>query len=186
MIRINLLPFRAARKRENIKRQITIYCLSVALFLVGMVYLFMFLNSRIAEAKNEQARLNAELKKYEETIKLINQLDREIKLIEEKLEVINTLEKGKTGPVRLLDEIAMAVPKDDLWLDTLTESQGMLQLRGTARNNETVADFMVNLEKTVSIKAVDLVSIQSVTQEGYNLAKFSLNCTTYAHNPQKP
>jgi type IV pilus assembly protein PilN len=181
MIRINLLPFRAARKRENIKRQITVYCLSVALLLVAMIYTFIHLNSSLADAKEEQQRLNNELKKYEETIKQINELNKKIKLIEEKLGVIKKLEEGKTGPVRLLDEIAMAVPKNKLWLESIRESQGNLSLSGTARDNETVADFMVNLEKMVSINTVDLQSIQAKVQEGLNLSKFTLNCKTYAY-----
>jgi type IV pilus assembly protein PilN len=181
MIRINLLPFRAARKRENIKRQITVYCLSVALLLVAMIYTFIYLNSSLADAKQEQKSINNDLKKYEETIKIIDELDKKIRLIEDKLEVIKKLEKGKTGPVRLLDEIAMAVPKNKLWLDSLTESRGNLALKGTARDNETVADFMVNLDKTISINAVDLQSIQAVIQEGRSLSKFTLNCETYAH-----
>jgi type IV pilus assembly protein PilN len=36
MIRINLLPFRAARKKENIRRQLSIYVLSVVCLLLLM------------------------------------------------------------------------------------------------------------------------------------------------------
>ena len=181
MIRINLLPFRAARKRENIKRQIMVYCLSTALLLVVMIYIFLHLNNSLAEAQEEQKRLNADLIKYEDTIKRINELDKKIRLIEDKLGVIKKLEEGKTGPVRLLDEISMAVPKNQLWLESLSEAKGNLSLKGMARDNETVADFMINLEKTVSISMVDLKSIQATVQEGLNLSKFSIECKTYAH-----
>ena len=186
MIRINLLPFRAARKRENIKRQISVYVLCVILLLVGMLYTFLQLNGKLGDARNTQASLKKELGKYEQTIKRIDELDKSIQLIEQKLEVIKKLEQGKQGPVRLLDELAEAVPKNRLWLEALAESGGSLTLRGAARDNETVADFMVNLERAEHIKSVDLQSIQAAEEEGVQLAKFTLNCKTYAFQAEEP
>jgi type IV pilus assembly protein PilN len=176
MIRINLLPFRAARKRENIKRQVTLYALSILLLLVAMAYTFLELNGRISVAKAEEARLNSELAKYEKDIARINSLKKQIDLIEKKLDVIQNLERGKQGPVRLLDELAEAVPKDRLWLSSLAEAKGNLTLRGLARDNETVAEFMVNLENSPYIALVDLQSTQSTVMEGVSLSDFSLQC----------
>jgi type IV pilus assembly protein PilN len=186
MIRINLLPFRAARKRENIKRQISVYVLCMILLLVGMLYTFLQLNGKLNDARDTQVSLKKELGNYEKTIQRIDELDKRIKLIEKKLDVIKKLEEGKAGPVRLLDELAQAVPRDRLWLEALAESGGSLTLRGSAKDNETVADFMVNLEKAKHIKAVDLQSIQATEQEGVMLAKFTLNCKTYAFQPEEP
>ena len=38
MIRINLFPFRAARIKENIRRQVTIYLLSTVFLILAMSY----------------------------------------------------------------------------------------------------------------------------------------------------
>ena len=57
MIRINLLPFRAARKKENIKRQISIYVLTVILLLVGMGYTFLDLNSELSKLKDDENKV---------------------------------------------------------------------------------------------------------------------------------
>jgi type IV pilus assembly protein PilN len=176
MIRINLLPFRAARKRENIKRQVSFFGLSVLLLLVAMAYTFLDLNNRLSDAKAEESRLNAELAKYQKDIARINSLKKKIELIKTKLDVIKTLEQGKQGPVRLLDELTRAVPKDRLWLSSLAESKGKLNLRGMARDNETVAEFMVNLELSPYISTVDLQSTQSTAMQGVTLSDFSLQC----------
>jgi type IV pilus assembly protein PilN len=176
MIRINLLPFRAARKRENIKRQVTVYGLSVILLLVAMAYVFLQLDGRLSEVKAQETQLNQELAKHKKTIARINTLKKRIKLIERKLGVIQRLEEGKQGPVRLLDELAKAVPKDRLWLSAMAESKGNLTLRGLARNNETVAEFMVNLEKSPIVITVDLQSSKSTTVRGVSLSEFSLKC----------
>lgn len=180
MIRINLLPFRAARKRENIKRQITVYILSVILLLVAMVYAFLQLDTHLSELQAKEKDLRADLAKYEDTIKRINEMTKQIALIEKKLEVIRSLERRKTGPVRLLDEISKAVPKERLWLSALVESGGSLSLQGSAKNNETLAEFMVNLERSPFIKTVDLESSRSDEVEGVNVSTFTLQCRTYS------
>lgn len=176
MIRINLLPFRAARKRENIKRQVTVYTLSVILLLVAMVYVFLQLDGRLSDVKAQETQLNQALAKHRKTIARINELKKKIKVIEQKLDVMQKLEAGKQGPVRLLDELAKAVPKDRLWLSAMAESEGSLTLTGSARDNETVAEFMTNLENSPIVLSVDLQSSQSTTVQGVSLSNFSLKC----------
>ena len=47
MIRINLLPFRAARKQENIRRQITIFGTSVLMVVLALIYFNGTMNDKI-------------------------------------------------------------------------------------------------------------------------------------------
>jgi type IV pilus assembly protein PilN len=182
MIRINLLPFRAARKKENIRRQISIYVLSGFFLLIVMIYFFLQLNSTLNGLKEQEQRLRADLKTYEATVKRIAELEKKIKEINAKLKVIKELERDKTGPVHLLDEIAMAVPKEKLWITSLKESKGVLTLTGTAMDNETVALFMTNLEQSEYIYNVELQSarLKSLPQYKLNVSDFSLECKTYA------
>ena len=182
MIRINLLPFRAARKKENVRRQVSIYVLSVGFLFIVMAYFFLQLNSTLNGLKEEEQRLQAELKTYEATIRRIAELEKKIKEIRNKLDVIKELEKNKTGPVHLLDEIAAAVPRERVWLTSLKESAGILTLTGTAMDNETVALFMTNLEQSDHISTVDLQSsrLRNLPQYRLNVADFVLECKTYA------
>jgi type IV pilus assembly protein PilN len=182
MIRINLLPFRAARKIENVKRQITIYILTVVLVLVGIGYFFWSLSSELSELKKEEKKIQAELSRHDKEIKLLDEYERRIDELNAKLEVIKDLEMKKTGPVHLLDEVGMAVPSQQLWLTSFEEKEGMLVLKGTAMDNETVARFMTNLEKSDYISSVDLQSSRMRTLPRYELrvSDFVLNCRTYA------
>jgi type IV pilus assembly protein PilN len=182
MIRINLLPFRAARKKENIRRQVSVFFLGLIFLFVSMGYFFFALSSTLNGLKARQNELNAELKKYEQVLKTIAELEKKIKEIKAKLAVIRELETNKTGPVRLLDEISKAVPRDKLWLNALKETRGTLELKGTAMDNETVALFMTNLEKSELIQAVELQSTRMRTVPEYKLtvSEFILECKTYA------
>lgn len=187
MIRINLLPFRAARKKENIRRQLTIFALTVVFALVVMAYYFMKLSSTLSDREKEEQQIKVELAGYKKTIERINNLEKKIAEIRKKLDVIKDLEKKKTGPVLLLDQIAMAVPKEKLWLTSFVEKKGKLTLNGTAMDNETVAVFMTNLENAELITAVDLKStrLRSLPKYKLSVSDFSLECTTYAFKEEK-
>lgn len=188
MIRINLLPFRAARKKENIRRQVSYYALSVGFAVAVMTYYFLQLRSELSSLKEEKKQVEADLAAYQETNKKINTLEKRIAEIKKKLDVIKDLEKQKTGPVLLLDQVAMAVPRDKLWLTSFVERMGKLTLSGTAMDNETVALFMTSLEKADVITAVDLKStkLRSIPQHKLRVSDFSLECTTYAHKEEEP
>ncbi len=189
MIRINLLPFRAARKQENIRRQISIYLLSLLLMFVIMGYVYIQKSGELGDLKTREGQLKKDLASYAEIIKEINDLKQQTKQNKSNMEVIRGLEKKKAGPVRLLDEIATAVPKNRLWLRSLAEKAGMLNLKGTAKNNDTVALFMTNLEKAEHIISVDLSStkLKSITKdkEKMQLTDFELSCKTYTYK-EKP
>ena len=188
MIRINLLPFRAARKRENIRRQIGIYIAAVVIVLAATLIYSQRLFSELSQKVDEKNKVNAELGKYQKTLAEIKQLEKQIKEINTKLGVIKTLEEGKTGPVLLLSELADAVPKDKLWLTSLSESGGTLRLAGTAMDNATVALFMNNLKSKEHITSVELQSakIRDISQYRLKVSDFALTCKTYAHKPPEP
>jgi len=188
MIKINLFPFRAARIKENIRRQVTIYLLSSVFLILAMSYYSLNYGKVIKSLKRDQESKQNELATFKDTTNKINKLKKTIAEVEVKLNTIRELEKVKTGPVKLLDDIATSVPKDKLWLTSLKENQGTLVLEGTAMDNETVADFMNRLESTESIQSVELVKTQQkeVASLKLTLKDFALRCKTYAFKEPPP
>lgn len=188
MIRINLLPFRAARKRENVKRQITIYIATVCCALVIMGGMFFKYSKNLSDLEKKESGLNKELAGYEKELKEIKDLEKRIKQINDKLDVIKDLEKGKTGPVLLLSDVADSVPKDRLWLTSFSESGGKLSLSGTAMDNETVSLFMKNLASTQQIIADPVLKSatrKDLKAQRLTVSNFSLECKTYAAAKKK-
>ena len=188
MIKVNLFPFRAARIKEDIRRQVGVYLLSV-IFLVLLLgpfpfhpYSYFSLNKEVKSLRTDRDVKQKELDSFKDTNIKIVALKKTIADVEVKLKTIQRLEKGKTGPVKLLDDIAMSVPEDKLWLTTLKEQKGTLILNGTAMDNETVADFMNKLQNTKSINSVQLVRTRQKKIPGFDLSlkDFSLNSKTYA------
>jgi type IV pilus assembly protein PilN len=180
MIRINLLPFRAARKKENIRRETSIYFLTLVFLILVMAYLQTSSSSRLKILKAEEQSARKELAIYEKNNRIAAQIRAKIKEIQDRLTVIRDLEQKKGGPLKILTEIALAVPEDRLWLQSLVENGGMLTINGTAMDNDTVALFMTNLEKVKSITSVDLKSTQLQDFPKYNLkaSGFVVTCQT--------
>jgi type IV pilus assembly protein PilN len=182
MIRINLLPFRAARKRENIRQQISVYIGIVVLTLLVIGFLSIQKISQASDKKAEEESLKSEIVSYQKELDELKAVEKKTKEVNLKLDVIKELEKGKTGPVLLLADVADSVPKGKLWLRSYSEKKGSLSLVGTAMDNETVALFMSNLEKTQQITTVDLESAEQrdVPQYSLKVSDFVLKCGTVA------
>jgi type IV pilus assembly protein PilN len=194
MIKINLFPFRAARIKEDIKRQVFYYMGSIIILILGMglfpynPYSYLSLNKEVESLKKDQHAKEKDLASFRDTNIKIKALKETIAEVELKLNTIKGLEEVKTGPVKLLDDIATSVPKDKLWLKVLKEDKGILVLEGTAMDNETVADFMNRLERTETVKSVELVRTRQKVIQGLNLnlKDFELKCKTYAFKKEPP
>ena len=187
MIRINLLPFRIARKQENIRRQISVFVLLVGFLVLVTGYYYLDFSMKVSALENERVKKQKEKDKYRVTLRKIKANEKKINELRKKLKVIQELENNKRGPVRMLIEIAEAVPKDKLWLNSLVENEGLLTLTGTAMDNDTVALFMTNLEKAEHIKSVDLrtTKLQNLKKYKVSAAVFTLRCRTYLHKEKE-
>ena len=180
MIKINLLPFRAARKRENVRRQVSIYLLCMLFLFCLMGYLHVSLGGQLTRLKATEESLQKELKSYAAITREIAKLKKDTQDLNTKLGVIENLEKQRTGPVLLLVELARAVPLDRLWLNSVLETGGRLTLQGTAMDNHTVALFMTQLEKASYINSVDLnrTSLKFFPEQKRKASNFVLTCKT--------
>ena len=95
MIRINLLPYRAARKHENIRRQVSIYFLSVVCLLTLMIFLYLNLSHELAKLKSEETQLRSEVASYAKVAREIARIKSRPKEIQDKFNVIMNLEKQR-------------------------------------------------------------------------------------------
>lgn len=176
MIKINLLPYKEERKREALIRQIVILSASVFIFIfiVGTIHFYMSLTLNSLEKD-----VAASKKKLAELTKITGDLEKFKKdkaLVEKKIAIIDSLEKGRTGPLRVLDEFATRVPEGRMWLITIEESGANLNVEGMAKDNPTIAFFMKTLEESPYIESVDLVSSKQETVAEVSLMRFRLLC----------
>lgn len=177
MIRINLLPFRAARKKENIRRQVSIFLLSLILVLSILFVVNYGLSFMVGNLKSDIAKANAELQKYNEINQEIARIKKTLENLQKKMDVINRLELNRHAPVRLLDTLNQVLVPKRMWFTRLEEKDTNVKIDGIALDNKTVADFMVRLQGCGLFKSVNLKTLKQQEYEGNNLMSFQISCT---------
>jgi len=185
MIKINLLPVRAARRKENIRQQVSMFFLCVVFFLCVMGYLTISMNRTISGLNGKIEVAQGELQKYQAIEKKVSKIKKELRKLEEKMDIIAQLEANRTGPVRFMDALTGLVLADKMWLTTLTETKGMMKLAGVATDNKTIADFMSRLEGSPDFTAVDLISSKQIAQHDKKLKAFTVTCRVSSTRPKK-
>jgi type IV pilus assembly protein PilN len=177
MIRINLLPYRAARKKENIRIQVNIFLGSI-IILVLLVWVFnSFLNGRIDRLNGEIASTKAEVAKYQKIMKEIAEIKKKLNLVERKIGVIKSLQADRKAPVQNLDSLYHLLVDKRMWYTSLEEKNKQFRITGIALDNYTVAEYMTRLEKSERYKNVKLASVKKHGLKGQNLnlKKFEVN-----------
>jgi type IV pilus assembly protein PilN len=175
MIRINLLPYRASKKKETASQQLIIMALTllVALSIVGTVY-FVTL-SKIRTAKSEITTAETELATLKKRIGEIDNLKKLQAEVQKKLDILNQLRKEKTGPAIRLARMSDIVP-EKMWLTRYQENGVNVSISGLAYSEELIADFMRSIQASQEFTNVELQVSEQQEISGIKLKKFDLTC----------
>ena len=173
MIRINLLPVRAEKKKESLRQQAIVAVAVVVVLGAAITLVHVTLGSDIEKMQDQITRRKAEISRLQAVIGEVKEFKKKKRDLEEKIEVIAKLEQRQRGPVRVLDELARIVP-EKLWIEKLKDSGGALALEGIAIDNQTIAHFMTVMEASPLFQGVRLEVTRQITRSGVNLKSFSL------------
>jgi len=177
MIRINLLPFRAARKKENIRRQVSIFILSLAFIFICLFYYNYVLGGKVKKLNTKIASTQTELDKYNKINKEIAEIKRKLENLRKKMEVIAKLQADRHAPTRLLDIMTQVIVAKRMWFTRMESRDRTVDIHGIALDNKTVADFMVRLEDCGLFSEVDLRTLKAARVQNSNLKSFQITCT---------
>lgn len=176
MIRINLLPFRAARKKENIRRQVSVFLLSLMLVFLVMGVVVYRMDVQIQEQRDTLAKKQKEAADLKKKASQVAVIRKELEVLEKKLNVLESLEKGRRLPVEIFEALTEDVIPQRMWLLSYKGDVNKVNMSGLALDDKTVADFMTNLEKNGYFSSVSLESVRQQIQGKVALRAFSLVC----------
>lgn len=187
MIRINLLPYRDAKKKETATQQLLVMVLTILIIfgIVGAVYLITL--GKISTTKSEITKSEAELANLKKKIGEIDNLKKLQAEVQKKLDILNQLRKEKTGPAIRLARMSDIVP-ERMWLTRYQESGLMVSISGFAYTEELIADFMRSIQASQEFTNVELQVTEQQEMNGIKLKKFDLSCaikTTLKEEPKK-
>jgi type IV pilus assembly protein PilN len=176
MVRINLLPVRVSKKKEAGKQQLVLFAVLLVAGIVGNV---IWTENRAGELKKKQANVaktRADVARLDQIIGEVTSLKAQQEELKKKLDVLDTLKKGRTGPVKMLDELAQITPKR-LWLRKMEEKEGAVTFDGTAASNFDVSQFMENLLASKFFGDVELKKVSAKTDKGFKSVEFTITAT---------
>ena len=176
MIRINLLPFRAARKKENIRRQTSIFALSLAFLLIILFYYNWSLGNKIGGLNEKINQTKSELQKFEKINKEIAAIKKKLSTLKNKMAVMESLEANRFEPTLLLDTMTQVIVPKRMWFTKMLSQGKTVRIAGIALDNKTVADFMVRLEKSGLFSDVDLNTLKQQKMGKSNFKSFLISC----------
>ncbi len=162
MSRINLLPWREAR-RKDLQNQFIVGLVIVAIFgaiVWGAVHFYHvqlidFQNTRIGFIEDQIALVD---KKIEE----IKQLEKEKERLLARMRAIEQLQGNRPLIVRLFDELINSLP-DGLTVTKIEQNGEKITIDGLAESNARVSNFMRNLESSEWLSNPDLKIIRETS-----------------------
>ena len=173
MIKINLLGDDTAVDHSG-KLIVAGYVLSLVMFCAIFYFMGQSVGADVARLTHETDLLTKQLNKLKETTKEVHELENKRQELNDKLAVIAKLKRNKIGPVRVMDDLNLAIP-ERAWVSDMKESAGVLRLVGFALDNQTIAVFMKDLEASDYFDAVELVETKQADREGVKIKAFTLD-----------
>jgi type IV pilus assembly protein PilN len=174
MIRINLLPWREARRKAH-NLQFYILMGMIAGLAASIVLLVHgYYATRISTQTERNRFLKDENAKLDKEIEEIKKLKEEIQALLSRKQVIETLQADRAQTVYLLEQLVRQTP-DGVYLKSIRQTGAKVNLTGYAQSNARVSTLMRNLEASPYLENPDLVEIRVANVNNKRLSEFIMN-----------
>jgi type IV pilus assembly protein PilN len=163
MIRINLLSREEPRGTDKSSLIRNIFILFLGAILAFVIIGYWVLGAQIQRLETERLSLEKQAQGFSTLQREIKVLKDKKELAQNRLALLTRLEKERHGPVRLLEQLAAALPVNQLWITALKETDSEIRLDGMSLSNQVLADYMKRLDTLEPISRVDLIESSQVT-----------------------
>ncbi|MGY0613255.1 MULTISPECIES: PilN domain-containing protein [unclassified Luteimonas] len=183
MARINLLPWRAERRKQRQKEFGVMLAFAA---LAGVLLWFLvngYYNAQIDGQNTRNAYLQDQIKQVEERITEIDELDRQKARLLARKEVIEQLQANRSQMVHLFDSLVRTIP-DGVVLTAIKQVGEKLTLEGRSQSNARVSTYMRNLEGSGWMTKPDLSIIEA--RDGVAGLPYAFTLAVELANPNAP
>jgi type IV pilus assembly protein PilN len=180
MAKINLLPWRAARRKQRQQEFLTLlgFAAVVGVLVSGLIW--MFYNGQIEGQKDRNQYLTEQIAIVDKQIDEIKELDKKKEGLLARKKVIEELQSNRSQNVHLFDELVRTIP-DGVRLSSLNQNGDQLTLEGFAQSNARVSTYMRNLQASGWL-VKPVLSIIQVAGSDKGLP-YQFNLTVTLQNP---
>jgi len=183
MIKVNLLRDHSVpvEEKQSIISTLQIswigyvYIAAIIAVIVILGYWWIASGSAIKEAEAENQRLERDLKEMEALSRQFAELERKKQERQNSINIIERLLESQKGPVKLLNAVIQAVPKNrEIWLTSLEQTKSEVKVKGETPNPETLPDFMDALARSGVFTTIDIEQIERRDE----ISSFSILCAS--------
>ena len=147
MTRINLLPWREVRRVQR-QRELISMLVAAGLVALGIVFLgYTEMANRIEYQQERNNYLRGEIARLKKAAEELQELQKTKTRLVERLTVIQKLQTSRPGMVQMLDKLVRLVPQD-IYLAEFRTVENQVALKGIARSDNVISDFMRNIRGT--------------------------------------
>lgn len=174
MIRINLLPHRAEKRRAQQMQFIVFSVMSLVIggLIVGFVHVA--ISTQISYQDRRNAYLKQEIAGLDKQIEEIKKLREQTQSLLARKNVVENLQSNRSDVVHLLDQMLRILP-DGVYLKSLKQSGYKISLIGYAQSNARISTLMRSIEDSPWLDSPTLIEIHAVSTGGTRVSEFSLN-----------
>jgi type IV pilus assembly protein PilN len=176
MAHVNLLPWRAARRKQ---REREFYMQLAAAFVAGLGVLLLWvfwMDQRIDNQNDRNTYLQTEIKQLDVRIAKIKDLEKVREHLLARKQIIEQLQADRSQMVHLFDELVKTIPASAR-LSGLKQNGQSMSLDGVAQSNASVAEYMRNIESSPWMGHADLRKTENTHNGSRMPYVFGLNVT---------
>jgi type IV pilus assembly protein PilN len=173
MIRINLLPHREIKRKQQQKH----FFVGVGIFaVIGVLAWYaghLWLEDELNTQNVRNKYLEAEIANIDKQIEEIKKLKEQTAALLQRKKVVESLQANRAETVYLLDQLVRQMP-DGVYLKAVSQKGDRVSISGFAQSNARVSTFMRNLEASPYLEKPRLVEIKAITDKSSRTSEFSL------------
>jgi type IV pilus assembly protein PilN len=183
MARINLLPWRAERRKLRQKEFLTMLGLCAAAGVVLWFLLNSYYNGQIDGQNDRNSYLKDQITQVDKQIATIDELDKKKAKLLARKQVIEQLQANRSQMVHLFDSLVRTIP-DGVILTSIKQEGDKLTLEGRSQSNARVSTYMRNLEGSGWMTKPDLSIIEA--RAGDPALPYAFTLSVLLANPNAP
>ena len=177
-ISINLLPgeYRKAQKDFSwiTDRRVVWPTVALIVSIVAAMMLYSYTTETITGLQNDVERIKAEVERERPLLTKIGELEQKQAIVTTKSNALKSIQVSKKRWVVLFENVSSVLPPN-MWLTSLSQvSENDLEMKGMTFDFSEVAEYMVKLEKQVSIEKVTLLTIATTKVDGEEAYSFTI------------
>ena len=140
--------------------------------------MFMYVNMQIDETimglENDVTRVKEEVERERPLLTKIGDLEQKQAIVNTKINALKSIQVSKRRWVVLFENVSSVLPPN-MWLTSLNQvSEDNLEMKGMTFDFSEVAEYMVKLEKQVSVEKVSLLTIATTKVDGEEAYSFTI------------